>query len=309
MRNIRITCLLLFSLCSSLISAQISQSLVDADTLTVGSRFKLIVKGDFPIKQVVVPDSIDGFTLIKQETISKKGQNDYSSLVLSPIKPGSLSFPALRVIPSGASGKTYMTDAFRIKVFNVRAESDSILRDIKPLKKYPFQKPWWLYPLLFVPIIIWLAIALVRYFRRKPKDVPLESAVRKVAPTPTAWEKALSELRVLREKPLDSPDHIREYHYGLALILREFLESYYYIPAVEMTSFEIKDAVKDLELSGTVELILFLNYCDRVKFAKYFPEIALIEKNTNWLENYLTGFIPRTIPEPVSGGETDDQAR
>ncbi len=282
--------------------AQITQSLENADTLSVGSRFQLIIKAKEPVQKISVPDSLDGFTIIKEDIVRKRGAVPYGKLTIAPMKPGSLSFPPLKVF---AGGNEYSTDAFRIKVLAVRAEKDSLLRDIKPLKRYPLQIPLWVYALILILLLIWFGIALALYLRRKRREQAATGSPKEI-PLPLAdWEIALEELKKLREWFALHPEEIRDFHFHLALILRVFLERRYAIPAVEMTSYEIRDAFRERMHPRIQEIMEFFRHCDRVKFAKHQPDQSAVEANVNWLEEYLLAHKPVVEPMAAPSGEGD----
>lgn len=276
--------ILLFSL--SMLGAQISQSLVDADTLTVGARFQLLLKADFPLDSVTIPDSLDGFSVLGKDRIEKRGLSPFFRITLAPLKTGALSFPPLKV---SGNGKEYSSNGFRINVLAVRAEQDSTLRDLKPLRRYPLQRPLWLYailPLLLIAYLIWILNR-----RQKPVSEQSKPALpgppRQIVPP---WEAALRELAALESENLLQTGDYLSFHFELSMILRRFMELQYRIGAREMTTFEIREALSKLRLDESSRIYQFLLYCDRIKFAKAEPSPEEIETRKQWLRQYLESF-------------------
>ena len=279
------------------LSAQIDQSLVDADTLTVGARFTLILKADFPLESVSVPDSLEDFAVLAKDRISAKGTAPYFKITLSPLKTGALSFPGLRIKAAGAAGD-YFSNGFRINVLAVRAEQDSVLRDLKPLRVYPLQRPLWLYfilPLLQLAFLIWILST-----RKKPAPEPEKTTLPEASPPLLPpWEIALKALSALEAEDLLQTGDYRAFHYQLSMILRSFLEAHYRFSAQEMTSFEIRNSLTGLRLDSSSQIFHFLIFCDRVKFAKVMPQPSEISVQLQWLRQYLESFRQQTQEVPL----------
>ena len=279
----------LLLLALSPLTAQISQSLVDADTLTVGARFQLILKADFPLSSVSIPDSLDGFAVLGKDLVSDKGSQPYFKITLSPLKTGALSFPPLKV---HGKASDYFSNGFRINVLAVRAEQDSTLRDIKPLRKYPLQRPLWFYlilPLALLAFLIWILSQRKKQSAAKPVTIAPKSSLRVLTP----WEAALQELDQLEAENLLQKEDLAAFHFSLSMILRRFLELQYHVAAQEMTTLEIRAALARIGLDTDVETTGFLLYCDQVKFARVVPSSQEIDSKLLWLRKYLESFKPK----------------
>ena len=57
-----------------------------------------------------------------------------------------------------------------------------------------------------------------------------------------------------------------------------------------MTTSEIQQVAERLYIASSQEVLNFLKYCDRVKFAKYIPSPEEIEEYENWLRSWLQSF-------------------
>lgn len=280
---------ILLLLALSPLTAQISQSLVDADTLTVGARFQLILKADFPLSSVSIPDSLDGFAVLAKDLITDKDSNPFFKITLSPLKTGALSFPPLKV---QGNGSDYFSNGFRINVLAVRAEQDSTLRDIKPLRKYSLQRPLWFYlilPLAILAFLIWILSQRKKKSAAMPLTTEPKSSLRALSP----WEAALQELDRLEAENLLQKGDLAAFHFSLSMILRRFLELQYHVAAQEMTTLEIRKALTGIGLDTNLETTGFLLYCDQVKFAKVVPSSQEIDSKLIWLRRYLESFKPK----------------
>jgi len=74
----------------------------------------------------------------------------------------------------------------------------------------------------------------------------------------------------------------------LSLIFRFFIERQHGVKAVEMTTFEIKQALK--ELPQKTQIIKLLSEMDKIKFAKFVPSKKDAEDLLFWIENYILSF-------------------
>lgn len=268
------------------LQAEISQSLEGADSLNVGTPFTFKVKADYAIKQLSIPDTLKSFAIVKSEQ-SERSTREWE-MTLVPLRVGALSFPRLQVQPSIPAYKAEYTDGFRVNVLSVLAEGDTLLRDIKPFEKYPWQPPFWLY-LLLVLLALGLAIYLLtRRKKRKPQAQKAETKIPEKARPP--WETALAELDALFAENLLEKGELILYHFRLSLILRAFLEAVHGFPALEMTTRELGSEMHKLQIPETGEIKRWLSYCDMVKFAKTIPSVEEIGYRSDWLKNYLLSY-------------------
>lgn len=278
--------LLLWSVC---LCGQISQELVGVDSLTVGSRFKLIVKADFAINKLVIPDSLSEFAVLESFRNTKDEAVPFIELTIVPLKTGSLSFPQLKVEPVINSATEVYTDRFRVNVLSVRPENDDKLRDIKDPKRYKWQKVWWIYLLallLALAALIYLVIDKLKA-KSKPQRIEKAEAQERKPIVLQPWELALQSLEKLLSLGLLQRGEGVEFHFRLAQILRSYLEQVYHLPALEMTTREISKALVDLKLRNVSEIRSFLQDCDLIKFAKKDHDETSTEARIAWLKDYL----------------------
>lgn len=269
----------------------ISQSLVDADDLSVGDRFSLNIRADEALDRVIVPDTLSNFQVLKVERITRNTNKAWFRLTIVPLLPGSQSFPALKVERLIKDGKNYQTNRFRLNIIPVRAQDDTLLVDIKPLEKYPLQIPLWGYLLL---LLLLMALLLLAYLlgRKKPEAAAVPEKPVQMTPTAPdpAWKRAVDELDALLARDLVSQGAYVQHHYLLSLILRKFMERKYRFAAVEMTSSEIKRVIDRFKVERIPEILRFLNYCDKVKFARFTPSVSEVHDSETWLREWLLSF-------------------
>ena len=161
-----------------------------------------------------------------------------------------------------------------VKTFQIDSTMTSV-RDLKPQKtlKLRFAE---FGGYLGIALAVALLLAgviylLVRYLHKRGKRI---SDLFKPAPPLPAHIVAIEALEKLRNEKLWQNDKHKLYYSGLSDILRTYLAGRFEVGAMEMTTDEIVDALRDVEIEQKQKMNLFsvLRDADLVKFAKATPE-------------------------------------
>lgn len=280
------------------------QAKLDSTKILIGDQIKLHLllnkSKDANITFPVLPDSLGGIEIVerlKPDTLSKDGNNVSlrQSFIITSFDSG------LQVIPPIAFEfqhdtivDTLYTDSIFLKVNLVPVDTTKqAICDIKAPIDEPFSLmeiiEYIIYGLIAVLLII-IGIYVYRKFKRKE---PLIRLPQKPADPPHVI--ALRELDLLKEKKLWQNNHIKRYHSDLTEIIRKYIEDRFGIPALEMTSYEILDAVShEKYIPDTIHpnLRQMLTLADFVKFAKAQP---LPDENDTSIRNAYI-FVNNTIP-------------
>jgi len=132
-------------------------------------------------------------------------------------------------------------------------------------------------PVTFAEILPWIllglfvlavAVFLWWYIRKRKKNQPV--FVRKTKPSPPPDVMAIQKLEELRLAKIWQQGKLKEYFTELTDIIREYLDGRFNIDALEMTSFEIIDAIEDRRINSDAieKLTNVMQLADLVKFAK-----------------------------------------
>ena len=283
-----IPAIILLLICSLLL-AQTDQPLievnsaVDTSVITIGDRIKYtltirhklgmrveqpgpgVTLGQFEIKdyKIYEPVKQDNYRLLKY---------DY---VISVFDTGTFTIPPFPVayFPTDSlSGyKIIESNPIKILVRSVIHDDKRELRDIRPPIQIPYN-----YFFLFSMLAVVLLLAVAGYFgfllykRRKEKGY----LFRAPAPPRPAHEVALEALEELLGRNLLAQGAYKQFYSEISEIVRRYIEGRYFIRALEETSYEILQDMKDQDLTNELYQILgkFLNLADLVKFAKYVPD-------------------------------------
>jgi len=238
-----------------------------------------------------VADSLDIFLLqgdiIQNEEIVDGTKKITQTLIYQPFNTGEYTFPSLEyAVKTPTDLKMLHTSEFQINVLSTIPDSAQVIRDISdPIK---INLGFWDYfiPILLIIVIIFLVKYLLRFLKERKLTEP-EKVKKDIRP---AWEIALKLLKELeRSGILEKGDYLN-YHYKLSLILRYFLELYYKIKAVEMTTREIRNQLHLEDHKEKSSILEFLSKADKIKFAKYPSDLDRSRQAYDWLNNYLLNY-------------------
>ena len=142
-------------------------------------------------------------------------------------------------------------------------------RPMKDVQDNPFSWVDW-YPIIAMAILfIALLVVIIVLWRRNKKQLPLLS-IRKEDKPLLPHEKALALLATLKTTLIGDDEHLKEYYTQLTDILRIYLSERYQVEAMEMTTEQIIDKLKEQHDLDTVSgLRRLFRTADLVKFAKH----------------------------------------
>ncbi|KIX20606.1 hypothetical protein SY27_11910 [Flavobacterium sp. 316] len=302
--------IIFYLLISSFAFSQSIQSTVDSTQIKIGSQFNLTIKANVSKNdKVIFPESpfFGQLEVLESYPVDSIKNNDKLELIkkygLTQFDSGRYVIPPLQVI---INNKTTRTDSFAIVVNNVVVDTTKQqMYDIKSI--IHVDKPtdyFWLY--VIFGIILILAIGYIAYLLIKKKQVKKneEEAILYASPI----EKALAQLQSLEGKELWQKGETKAYYSELTDITRYYLEEAVEIPAMESTSNELFETLKNTVKRRKIKLsqdILdkfkrVMSNADLVKFAKSKPLDFEIENDKKMVDAFLMSLdkaIPRTEEE------------
>lgn len=278
---------------------------IDSTKIKIGSQFNLTLKATvdstsavgFPegktFGQLEVLESYPTDTIKKgalYELIKKYGLTQFDS--------GRYVVPGLPVI---IDGEPFQSDSLAIEVTNVKVDTlQQKMYDIKDVATADSKMSWlWLYILLGLAAIVAAGFFAYRYFKKR-KVEPKQAQVVFKSPI----EKATIQLRNLESKELLQKGAIKDYYSELTDIARTYIEEAIHVPAMESTTSELIEAMrqavmrKRMSLSRETfeELERVLRTADMVKFAKSKPMEFEVAEDRNRIEKTIV-VIDKSIPE------------
>ena len=284
----------------------IANGSIDKDSIYAGQpfNFKLEVKSpdNFIIDWNGIKDSINNLEIIKKGEVTRTPINNSSdviftqTLTMTTFDTGYVEIPNIGIKYSKSMNDTTKytcyTDYMDIYVKGVSVDTTMTYKPIKMTIKqsitFEEAAPYFGGIIILAGLIL-LIIYLIK--RSKKKERPEEEEIKPSIPAiVTAREKLLN----LKESNLWQSGKSKEYYTDLTDIAREYLEGQFDIEAIEMTSDEILEEVRKINLSNDIYTKLqdTLITADLVKFAKVNPnpsqnEMAFNNINTFVEESYI----------------------
>lgn len=301
---------ILFLLVSTSLFAQKVTTSIDTTKNKIGAEFYFTIKTEVDtLSKVKFPSSkyfgaLEVIQSYKMDTVKK---NDRYELIkkygLAQFDSGKYTIPRLKVF---INGKPNLTDSIIIEVQNVVVDTlKQKMYDIKDVAqvKSPIGS-WWIY-LLVVLIIAAIGHFVYRFIKKRQNREKIEELVYK-----SPIEKATTLLQQLENKELWQKGEVKNYYSELTDIARNYIEEEIHIPAMESTTSELIEGLrnaakhKKLKLSNETvsNLEKVLMQADLVKFAKSKPLDFEIEEDKKRISNSIVT-IHKSIPVTVENND------
>lgn len=261
--------------------AQSFKTSLDSTKMLIGSqtllKVELVTQEGKRVRFPNLPDTLaPGLEVVAQYAADTSKADGGKILItkrylLTSFDSGSYVVPQIPVLFfDGAKVDTLLTQPLKLRVNTVAV--DSTKRALYPIKgniRAPYTFAEIAIAILVLLLFIGIIVGIVLYFRRSKND-PIFTFRKKVIEP--AHVVAFKELEQLQQKKLWQNGHTKQYYSELTDILRKYLESRLDIGAMEMTSIEILEALRDDKYANKVifeRLSQMLSLSDLVKFAKY----------------------------------------
>ena len=235
--------------------------------------------------------------IIKRSEVERTADADSNVIVKQQLTLMTFDTGQVQVPPVGLTYARSFDDPNRLKAYTdpINLYSTTMTVDttmaykpiVEPIEapvKFKEVFPWILGALLLVLLVIG-----IWYWRkhRKPSVDADGNIVR--GPIIPPYDKAVGDLKKLREEKIWQSGKVKEYFSSLTDIAREYIEGQFGVNAIEMTTDDILEEVKPLhfpketydKLKDTMEI------ADLVKFAKY--SASTLESDTAL--NSMTEFV------------------
>jgi hypothetical protein len=273
---------------------------IDTTYIRIGEQFQLKISVD-ETKNVIIPRiALKGLEVIDSTRIDTIKNSLIRRYILTGFDSGAFYIPQQQIF---VKNQTYLTDSLLVNIASVAIDTTKVKKfPIKSIKKEPFtfdDFKIYLYILLAIIAIIgfWIYWFVIKK-RKTEEDAP---TYRTLPP----YEEAILKLNELDEKLLWQNNKIKEYYSELTEIVRGYIERELKVPALENTSDEILEMIKDFKTSDTIEtsketidkLKDLLREADLVKFAKSKPLAIEIEDDRRDAEHIIGNLKPKPILE------------
>lgn len=288
MKRLLLLSLLLANVAVAQIDTPRVEARVEPDSVFIGDRFDYVIEVEKDLVQVVefpefVAPPSGAVELIEScavDTLLQEGRRLQlrKRYRLAAFQEGLLNMGVGGVLFADKNivDTLYARDSVYLKVatFEIDSTSQSIY-DLKGQRTLPFKLAevkgylgWGTLVLLIVAALVW---GLLRYLKERGKR--LRDLFRPAPPEPPHVV-AIKALEALHHQKLWQNNRHKLYYSTLTDILRTYIAGRWGVGAMEMTSEEIIEAVRPLELpdKARMDLTAILRDADLVKFAKFTPE-------------------------------------
>lgn len=300
-------------------NAPVVSGSVEPDSVGIGDRFvySIVVEKDL-VQSVFFPsfggEGADSYELIEDlpaDTLSREGRK---LKIRKSYRLAAFDEGIHRVVPQVMYADKNIVDTIggadtlELLVTTIQIDSTShSIFDIKPQKTLPFRFgeitgyiKWTLVALLVLAALAYAARRILARYGRRITDM-----FRPAPPLPP-HEAALAALEKLRAQRLWQEGKHKLYYSALTDILRTYIAGRFGVGAMEMTSDEIVEAMRgvDLPRKSAMDLAQILREADLVKFAKAAPEADENEA----AYRAACDFVEQTKPEEPAEDEDADEA-
>jgi hypothetical protein len=278
-----------------------SQVKVEADTtkIRIGEQFQFKISVD-EVQNVILPKlALKGLEIVDSSKVDTLNNKLIRKYILTGFDSGAFYIPQQQIF---IKNQAYLTDSLLINVATVAVDTTKIKKfPIKSIKNEPYVFDdyknyfWWIIGFLTV-------LGIILYFVLKKKaDLQEEEIIPALPP----FEEAIEKFQQLDDKLLWQNNKVKQYYSELTEIVRGYIERELKVPALETTTDEIIDAMKNFNGSDSVntsketiqKLKELLQEADLVKFAKSKPLSSEIEEDRIDAENIVNSLKPKPIEE------------
>lgn len=254
---------------------------IDTQQIKIGEQLHLTLQaikdsGAPEIVWATVPDTFNHLMVISQtpiDTLEQNGSIIYQkSYTLTGFDSGEWHIPSFQfhtVAEKDTSNRENLrTDSLALFVHTVAVDTTKPFKPIKEIRTVPFNLlDYWPY-ILGGLVVLLILLYFLFYYKKKTKPQK-EKPVPQIPP----YEQAITGLNKLEKEQLWQQGEIKTYYSRLTDILRLFIQRQYHINAMEQTSDELLQKIKDVTQLNQKrdDLQYILQTADLAKFAKLQP--------------------------------------
>lgn len=288
---------------------------VEPDSIGIGDRFLYTIEVERDLMQeVYFPDfkqSVEHYEMIEDrpvDTLSREGRRLKlrKSYLMAAFQEGIHNvLPEVMYLDKNIIDTLRGEDTLRLMVTTFEIDSTShTIFDIKPQRTLKFKfgeisgyVTWTIIAIIILVLLFIIAKRILAHYGKSFSDIF------KPAPPLPPHEIALRDLKKLHSERLWQEDKHKLYYSGLTDILRAYIAGQFGVGALEMTSDEIIEAMRGVEIpqKQKMDLTELLRDADLVKFAKAMPEAEANEA----AYTMALSFVEQTMPQPEEEDEDE----
>tara|TARA_R110000765_G_scaffold349094_1_gene439225 strand:- start:997 stop:1911 length:915 start_codon:yes stop_codon:yes gene_type:complete len=271
---------------------------IETSQIRIGEQFSLRISVN-EIDNVILPKlvlkGLEVIDSVKVDTLSNMLIQKY---VLTGFDSGAYYIPQQQVF---IRNQAYLTDSLLVNVATVAIDTTKVKKyPIKTIKAEPYTfDDFKIYTYLLLAALAIIGFWIYWFVIRKRKTEE-DKPTYKVLPP---YDEAIFKLNELDEKLLWQNNKVKEYYSELTEIVRGYIERELKVPALEKTTDEIVEMLKDFNEAQTIntsketikKLKELLQEADLVKFAKSKPLSLEIEEDRKDAQAIISNLKPKPI--------------
>jgi hypothetical protein len=271
---------------------------IETSNIRIGEQFNLKISVN-ETENVILPKlALKGLEVIDSAKIDTIRNMIIQKYIITGFDSGAFYIPQQQVF---VKNQAFLTDSLLVNVATVATDTTKIKKyPIKSIKKEPYVfDDFKIYIYLLIAALIIIGFWIYYFVIRKRKIDEDEPTYKALPP----YEEAIYKLNELDEKLLWQNNKVKEYYSELTDIVRGYIERELKVPALEKTSDEIIDMLKDFHDASAIntnkttiqKLKDLLREADLVKFAKSKPLAPEIEEDRKDAEEVLHNLKPQPV--------------
>lgn len=293
---------------------------VEPDSIGIGDRFLYTIEVEKDLMQeVYFPDykngNVEYYEVIEDrpvDTLSREGRRLKlrKSYMMAAFQEGIHNMlPEVMYFDKNIIDTLQGDDTLKLLVTTFQIDSTShTIFDLKPQRTLKFKMgeisgyiTWTIIIIIILIALYFVAKRILAHYGKSFSDIF------KPAPPLPPHEIALRDLKRLHSERLWQEGKHKQYYSGLTDILRAYIAGQFNVGALEMTSDEIIEAMRSVELpqKQAMDLTELLRDADLVKFAKAMPEAEANEAAYTMALN----FVEQTMPQPEEETDEDEKKK
>jgi hypothetical protein len=303
--------LLVFSVVAFAQQQPIVKAELDTTNIRIGEQFEFKITIQ-DTANVIIPklDTLIGIEVIEDKKIDTIKNQLIKRYLLTSFDSGSYYIPQQQIF---IRQRLHLTDSLLIAVATIAVDTTKQkMFPIKAIQSEPYQfDDYKQYVWYVILALIVIAIGLVLYVVFKKKTATKAEIV---IPALPPFEEAIQKLQELDGKLLWQNNQVKKYYSELTEIVRGYIERELKVPALESTTDELVESLKDFNASQSIsttketikKLRDLLREADLVKFAKSKPLSDQIEFSRKEAEEIVTELKPEEEEVPEIKTEEDE---
>ncbi|MBL1212271.1 MAG: hypothetical protein HND52_02830 [Ignavibacteriae bacterium] len=242
-------------------------------------------------------DTISVLEFIKEYPVEREEKDsevkELYHVVYSKYDSAGVTIPSIPIkyfVAGDENPREIKTNEVEIVVRTLEVNPQGDIQDVKAPIKYPVDWLFWLIIVLIILLVLIGLYFLYGYYKKKRAGTEVQKVVVKIPP----HKIALKHLSELEEKKLWQQGKVKDYHSEVTGIIRQYFEERFNFYALEMTSTEVLDKLKNVKEAQSIfdKTRDFLSNADLVKFAKFQPLPSVNEE----MMKQANEIVRQTIP-------------